>query len=91
MEVITVGKITTFFPKIMEEIKLGKRVGIVNEGAKTPVAMIVPYSEEKKAAWERRQKLIKYSNTYNPLALAGVAEDSPLDLLQIRKAWTKKK
>ena len=39
----------------------------------------------------RRQRLIKYPNKYDPLALAGVAENSPLDLTQIRKGWMKKK
>jgi hypothetical protein len=39
----------------------------------------------------RRLKLIKYSNQYDPLALAGAAEDSPINLSQIRKEWTKMK
>ena len=39
----------------------------------------------------RRKRLIQYPEKYDPLALAGVAEDSPLDLIQIRKGWTKKK
>jgi len=38
----------------------------------------------------RRQKLIKYPKNYEPLALAGAAEDSPLDLAEIRKGWKKK-
>ena len=39
----------------------------------------------------RRQRLIKYPNKYDPLALAGAAEGSSLDLVQIRKEWTKTK
>ena len=39
----------------------------------------------------RRKRLIQYPEKYDPLALAGVAEDSPLDLIQIRKGWAKKK
>jgi len=39
----------------------------------------------------RRQRLIKYPSIYDPLALAGAAESSPLNLTQIRKEWTKKK
>jgi hypothetical protein len=37
----------------------------------------------------RRLKLIKYPNIYDPLALAGAAENSPVNLAQIRKQWTK--
>ena len=39
----------------------------------------------------RRQRLTKYPNKYDPLAMAGAAENSPLDLAQIRKEWMKKK
>jgi hypothetical protein len=39
----------------------------------------------------RRQGLIKYPAKYDPMALAGAAEDSPLDLAQIRIGWTKRK
>ena len=38
----------------------------------------------------RRQRLIKYPKKYEPLALAGSAEDSPLDLTEIRKGWKKR-
>jgi len=37
----------------------------------------------------RRHNLISFPTNYNPLALAGAAENSPLNLLQIRKEWTK--
>ena len=39
----------------------------------------------------RRQKLMQFPNKYDPLALAGAAEDSPINLTQIRKEWTKMK
>ena len=39
----------------------------------------------------KRQKLIKYPQKYDSTALAGVAEDNPLNLVQIRKEWTKRK
>ena len=91
MDVIAVGKIKTHFPEILKELKHGKSVGILFDSVKTPVAMIVPYIEEKKAKQERRQRLIRFSSQYDPMALAGSAESSPLDLTQIRKEWTKKK
>jgi len=43
------------------------------------------------AMQSRKQRLIKIPRKYDPLALAGVAENSPLDLSQIRKGWIKKK
>jgi len=39
----------------------------------------------------RKKRLMKYPSRYDPLALAGAAEDSPLDLIQIRRGWTKRK
>ena len=48
MEAIAVKKIQTHFPEILEEVRNGKKVGILYDGIKTPVAMIVPYTEEKK-------------------------------------------
>jgi len=40
----------------------------------------------------KRQRLIKYAQKYDPLALAGAAEnDQALDLVQIRKEWIKRK
>jgi len=92
MEAIAVGKIETCFPEILEEVRHGKKVSILYGGVQTPVAMIVPYIESRSNALRmRRQKLIRYPDKYEPLALAGVAEDSPLDLAQIRKEWTKRK
>jgi hypothetical protein len=39
----------------------------------------------------RRQKLIRHPDKYDPMALAGAAEESPMDLAQIRRGWTKRK
>jgi antitoxin (DNA-binding transcriptional repressor) of toxin-antitoxin stability system len=93
METIAVDKIETCFQEILEEVRLGKKVSILCNGIKAPVAMIVPCIEEKKDTLRmRRQKLIRYPDRYEPLALAGAIEDnSPLDLAQIRRGWTKKK
>jgi hypothetical protein len=46
-------------------------------------------TSETKHVHLRRQNLIRYPQEYNPMALAGVAEESPLNLSQIRKEWTK--
>ena len=90
MEAIAVKKIHTHFPEILEEVRNGKQVGILYDGIQTPVAMIVPFVEENTLRM-RRQRVIKYPDKYDPLALAGSAEDSPLNLTQIRKGWTKMK
>ena len=39
----------------------------------------------------KRKKLMRFPQHYNPLALAGSAEGFELDLVQIRKEWTKQK
>lgn len=49
MEAVTAGKIQNHFPEILEKVRNGKKVSILYDGIKTPVAMIVPYVEEKKA------------------------------------------
>jgi len=96
MEAIAIRNIQSHFLEILEEVRNGKKVGILYDGIQTPVAMIVPYFEEKKIGTKsetlqmRRQRLIKYPDRYDPLALAGAAEDSPLDLTTIRKEWMKK-
>ena len=45
-------------------------------------------ASESKLVQLRRQNLIRYPQEYNPMALAGAAEESPLSLSQIRKEWT---
>jgi len=49
MEAIAVKNIQTHFPEILKEVRNGKKVGIMYDGIKTPVAMIVPYIEEIKS------------------------------------------
>ena len=46
---MAVGELKAHFSEILEEVKQGEKVGILYGRAKTPVAMIVPYGEEKKA------------------------------------------
>jgi len=50
-------------------------------------SQITPNSEVLRM---RRQRLIKYPQKYEPLALAGSAENSPLNLAEIRKEWKKR-
>ena len=52
MKALAVGELKTQFSQILEEVKQGEKVGILYGRAKKPVAMIVPYHEEKKT--ERR-------------------------------------
>jgi len=49
MKTMAVGEIKTHFSQILGEVKHGKRVGILFGRAKKPIAMIVPYAEEKKS------------------------------------------
>jgi antitoxin (DNA-binding transcriptional repressor) of toxin-antitoxin stability system len=42
-----VGEIKTHFSKILEEVKQGSKIGILYGRTKKPIAMIVPYAEEK--------------------------------------------
>ena len=44
---MAVGELKTHFSQILDEVKQGKKVGILYGRAKKPVAMIVPYCEEK--------------------------------------------
>jgi prevent-host-death family protein len=50
MKALAVGELKTHFSQILNEVRQGKKVGIVYGRAKKPVAMIVPYHEEKKPA-----------------------------------------
>ncbi|GHT49776.1 hypothetical protein FACS1894102_4800 [Spirochaetia bacterium] len=47
MKEMAVGEVKTQFPKILEEVKKGHKIGILYGRTKKPVAMIVPYIEEK--------------------------------------------
>ena len=48
MKTMAVGELKTCFSQVLEEVKHGNKVGILYGRAKKPVAMIVPYYEEKK-------------------------------------------
>ena len=48
MKSMAVGEIKANFSQILEEVRYGKRVGILYGRKKKPVAMIVPFDEEKK-------------------------------------------
>ncbi len=48
MKVMSVGKLKTHFSEVLDQVKRGQKVGVLYGRAKKPVAMIVPYQEEKK-------------------------------------------
>ena len=48
MKTMAVGELKTHFSEVLEKVKQGETVGILYGRAKKPVAMIVPYQEEKK-------------------------------------------
>ena len=48
MKSMAVGEIKANFSEILEEVKFGKKIGILYGRKKKPVAMIVPYNEGKK-------------------------------------------
>ena len=50
MKTMAVGELKAQFSKVLEDVKQGKKVGILYGRVKKPVAMIVPYQEEKKPA-----------------------------------------
>jgi antitoxin (DNA-binding transcriptional repressor) of toxin-antitoxin stability system len=47
MKSMPVGEIKTHFSEILDEVKLGSKVAILYGKSKIPIAMIVPYVEEK--------------------------------------------
>ncbi|MCL1958918.1 MAG: prevent-host-death protein [Spirochaetes bacterium] len=49
MKTMAVGEIKTHFSQILSEVKQGEKIGILFGRAKNPIAMIVPYMEEKKS------------------------------------------
>jgi antitoxin (DNA-binding transcriptional repressor) of toxin-antitoxin stability system len=48
MKAIAAGEVRTHFSEILKEVRNGKKVGILYGKTKKPVAMIVPYDEEKR-------------------------------------------
>ncbi|MDR2398501.1 MAG: prevent-host-death protein [Spirochaetaceae bacterium] len=47
MKAMPVGELKTHFSEVLETVKQGNKIGILYGRAKRPVAMIVPYVEEK--------------------------------------------
>ena len=47
MKTLSVGELKAHFSEILEDVKHGKKIGILYGRVKKPVAMIVPYLEEK--------------------------------------------
>jgi antitoxin (DNA-binding transcriptional repressor) of toxin-antitoxin stability system len=47
MKEMPVGEVKAHFSEVLEEVKQGNRIGILYGRTKKPVAMIVPYIEEK--------------------------------------------
>jgi antitoxin (DNA-binding transcriptional repressor) of toxin-antitoxin stability system len=48
MKTMAVGELKTHFSQVLNDVRLGQKVSISYGRAKEPVAMIVPYQEEKK-------------------------------------------
>jgi antitoxin (DNA-binding transcriptional repressor) of toxin-antitoxin stability system len=48
MKAMPVGELKTHFSEVLAHVNKGQKVGILYGRAKKPVAMIVPYQEEKK-------------------------------------------
>ena len=44
-----VGQLKTHFAEVLERVMKGEKVGILYGRVKKPVAIIIPYEEEKKA------------------------------------------
>ena len=76
---------------VIDDRKKGAMEMLELLGALDFVASIETASE-KKLIKLKRQRLIKYAQKYDPLALAGTAENGQaLDLVRIRKEWIKRK
>ena len=48
MKEMAVGELKTHFSEVLEEVKQGEKIKIMYGRAKKPLAMIVPFEEEKK-------------------------------------------
>ena len=78
MEAIAVKNIQTHFSEILEEVRNGKKVGIMYDGIKTPVAMIVPYIEEKKT--ERKIGILDGKATFEVIGDGKITTEEFLGL-----------
>ncbi|MDR2393474.1 MAG: prevent-host-death protein [Treponema sp.] len=47
MKAMPVGELKTHFSEVLETVKQGNKIGILYGRTKRPIAMIVPYAEEK--------------------------------------------
>ncbi|MDR1986521.1 MAG: prevent-host-death protein [Treponema sp.] len=47
MKAMPVGELKTHFSEVLETVKRGNKIGILFGRTKRPIAMIVPYVEEK--------------------------------------------
>jgi len=54
MKEMAVGELKTHFSEVLEEVKQGEKIKIMYGRAKKPLAMIVPFEEEKKRQTENR-------------------------------------
>lgn len=45
---MSVGDLKTHFSEVLETVKQGNKIGILYGRIKRPIAMIVPYAEEKR-------------------------------------------
>jgi antitoxin (DNA-binding transcriptional repressor) of toxin-antitoxin stability system len=48
MKAMAVGELKTHFSEILKEVEKGEKFGILYGKTKKPIAMLVPYNEEKK-------------------------------------------
>ena len=83
MQTITVKEFTTNFPEILNKIKLGEKVGILQDDVKTPFAMLVPYNVNmgmKKSVHKEVEKKPLFLDTY------GMWADREIDIKKMREA-----
>jgi antitoxin (DNA-binding transcriptional repressor) of toxin-antitoxin stability system len=72
MKAMAVGEFKTHFSEILEEVRHGKKVGILYGRTKQPVAMLVPYSDEQKTGRKigilDGKAVIKFENDFEMTA-----------------------
>ena len=76
---MAVGELKTHFSEILEEVKHGKRVGILYGRAKKPIAMIVPYIDKKK-----RERKIGILDGKTKIEFADDFKMTPFELLSLQ-------
>ena len=78
MEAMAVGELKTNFSEVLEKVKQGQKVGILYGRAKKPVAMIVPYVEEKKG--KRKIGILDGKATFKIIGDGKISEEEFLGL-----------